>query len=82
MVDLIADLRRRLTEGLCLCSSAHTDWRGVEDLLDRLERAEAERDWFRKQADHHIGRANRAEQALGAARAGQRTCPDEEGDRG
>lgn len=38
--DLIADLRRLSADGRCLCSSAHTDWRGVEDLLDRLERAE------------------------------------------
>lgn len=39
--DLIAELRQRLSEGWCLCSSAHTDWQGVEALLDRLERAEA-----------------------------------------
>lgn len=40
--SLVTDLRRRLADGLCLCSSAHTDWRGVESLLDRLERVEAE----------------------------------------
>lgn len=37
-------------------------------LLDALKTAEDDRDWFRAQADYHIGRANRAEQALGRAR--------------
>ena len=37
----VAALRELLDDGRCLCSSAHTDWRGVAALLDRLERAEA-----------------------------------------
>lgn len=35
--DLLIGLRGLLTDERCLCSSAHTDWRSVADLLDRLE---------------------------------------------
>lgn len=33
----LARLREALADGRCLCSSASTDWRGVEDLLDEVE---------------------------------------------
>jgi hypothetical protein len=38
VADLIAELRALLADERCLCSSAHTDWHGVADLLDEIER--------------------------------------------
>ena len=72
----VAALRGLLDDGRCLCSSAHTDWRGVAALLDRLERAEAAVrtaelaiDAVSKYADAETERANEAERKVARAYA-------------
>ncbi len=75
---VVAEWRELLADERCLCSSAHTNWRAIDDLLAALESAQSDRDELRARlTEREREHADRlAEQATEGDTGICRTCTE------